>query len=156
MQRILLAIFLGALVVSPVYSQELTGDKAEAVKKAILSLEHEKVAGLRGENSGHADWVEHYDSDSIVQVDADGSMRTKVQHLSELRAGDSKVLTMNQYQYELHVYNDGNTVVVTNRATGTLQKRGEVKPVESRFTDVWVKQNGQWHRVVHDITDVKQ
>ncbi len=156
MRRILLLILVGAVIVGPVYPQELTGDKAEAVKKEILSLEHEKVAGLRGENSGHADWVEHYDSDSIIQVNADGSMRTKAQHLSELRAGDSKVLTMKQYQYEMHVYNDGNTVVVTNRATGTLQTRGKVAPVESRFTDVWVKQNGQWHRIVHDITDVKQ
>lgn len=156
MRKILMSMFLVALIVGPVYSQEVTGDKAETVKKEILSLEHEKVAGLRGENSGHADWVEHYDSDTIVQVNADGSVRTKAQHLSELRAGDSKVLTMNQYQYEMHVYNDGNTVVVTNRASGTLQKRGEVTPVESRFTDVWVRQNGQWHRVVHDITDVKQ
>jgi hypothetical protein len=155
MRKIVLSMFLGALIVGPVCAQELTGDKAEAAKKEILSLEHEKVAGLRGENSGHADWVEHYDSDSIVQVNADGSTRTKAQHLSELRAKDSKVLTMNQYQYEMHVYNEGSTVVVTNRATGTLQQHEEIIPVESRFTDVWVKQNGQWRRVVHDITNVK-
>jgi hypothetical protein len=139
-----------------VSAQETTGEKAEAAKKEILEIEKEKVAGLVGANSGHAGWVERNDSSSIIQVNPDGSTLTKAQHVAELRSGDSKVLTMHQYQHELHVYNDGNTVVVTNRASGGIEKHGKASPVESRFTDVWVRQDDQWRRVVHDIANVKQ
>ena len=156
MRRILLSMLLVVSLAGFVSAQEITGEKAEAAKKEILKIEKVKVAGLVGADSGHADWVERYDSNSIIQVNPDGSTLTKDQHVTELRSGDSKVLTMHQYQHELYVYNGGNTVVVTNRASGTIQKNGKVSPVESRFTDVWVKQGGQWHRVVHDIANVKQ
>ncbi len=156
MRTILLSMLLVVSLAGFVNAQETTGEKAEAAKNEIRNIEKEKVAGLVGPNAGHADWVNRYDSDSIVQVNPDGSLLTKAQHVAELRSGDSKLLTMHQYQHELHVYNDGNTVVVTNRASGTIQKHGKVSPVESRFTDVWVKQDGEWRRVVHDIANVKQ
>lgn len=156
MRRILSSMLLAVSLAGFVSAQETTGEKAEAAKKEIRNIEKGKVAGLVGANAGHADWVERYDSDSIVQVNPDGSLLPKSQHVAELRSGDSKLLTMRQYQHELHVYNDGNTIVVTNRASGTIQKHGKVSPVESRFTDVWVKQDGHWLRVVHDIANVKQ
>jgi hypothetical protein len=106
----------------------MTGEEAEAVKREILKIEEEKVAGLLRGGSEPSDWVEHYDSDGTVQMNADGSTRTKAKSVAELRTGDSKVLTMKQYKHQVHVYNDGNTAVVTNRATGTVQKSGKFLP----------------------------
>ncbi|MGH9723950.1 MAG: nuclear transport factor 2 family protein [Candidatus Acidiferrales bacterium] len=155
MRRKLLLVLLVVLMACFAGAQEIEGAKAEAVKNELLKIEEAKVAGLLKGGSVHADWVEHYDSDGIVQVNADGSTLTKDQHMAGLRTQKLKIVTMRQYQHQVHVYNEGNTAVVTNRATGTGLKDGKVIQIESRFTDVWVKQDGQWLRVVHDISDVK-
>jgi len=57
--------------------------------------------------------------------------------------------SMKQDGHRFRVYDDGKVAVVTYHALGVLERNGKVTPRESNFSDVWVKQNGAWLRVLH-------
>ena len=154
MRKILFAMLLAILLTGVVNAQQTTGEQAETVRKQILKIEAEKVAGLLKGGSEPADWHERYDTEDLVNMMADGSTRTRSQLAAELRSGDLKVVTMKQYEHRVFVYNNGTIAVVTNLATGTLERKGKSSPMHSRFTDVWVKQAGAWRRVVHDVANI--
>ena len=44
--------------------------------------------------------------------------------------------------------------MVTYHANGVLERNGKVTPRESNFSDVWVKQNGAWLRVLHEEREI--
>jgi hypothetical protein len=56
---------------------------------------------------------------------------------------------MKQDGHRIRVYDNGNVAVVTYHALGELERSGKVTPRESTFSDVWVKRNGAWLRVLH-------
>jgi hypothetical protein len=151
MRRILLSMLLAVSLTGVVKAQQTTGTKAEVVKKEIIKIELEKVAGLLKGGSDPADWLKRYNSDDFVQVDDQalvaGSDQTRDELAAEMRTGEYKVLTMKQDGHRVIVYNNGNTAVVTYRVNGTLERKGKVSDTRDQFTDVWVKQNGGWLRV---------
>jgi len=85
MRRIIFAALLALSFAGAVCAQELTGAKAEAVKKEIMKIEDEKVAGLLRGGSEPVDWIVKYDAEDIAQTSVDGSTPTKLR----LRLGSS-------------------------------------------------------------------
>jgi ketosteroid isomerase-like protein len=135
-------------------AQETTGKKAEEARKEILKLEDEKVAGLLRGGSEPADWVERYDADDIAQTNVDGSNPTKAQVVAGLQPGVFRAHSMKQDEHRIRVYDSGNVAVVTYRAVGVIERNGKSSDRRNRFTDVWVKQDGAWRRVVHEERDM--
>ena len=131
-----------------VAAQAITGEKAETVKKEILKIEDEKVAGLLRGGSEPVDWIQ-YDAEDIAQTNIDGSQPTKAEIEAGLQPGFFKMHSMKQDGHRIRVYDNGNVAVVTYHALGVLERNGKVTPRESNFSDVWVKQNGAWLRVLH-------
>jgi hypothetical protein len=132
-----------------VTAQTVSGEKAEAVKKEIMKIEDEKVAGLLRGGSEPVDWIRKYDAVEIAQTMIDGSSPTKAQIEAGLEPGVFKMDSMKQDGHRFRVYDNGNVAVVTYHALGVLERNGKVTPRESNFSDVWVKQNGAWLRVLH-------
>jgi hypothetical protein len=156
MRRLFLATFLlvgWAQVATP---QALTGEKAEAVKKEIMKIEDEKVAGLLRGGSEPVDWIKQYDAEEIAQTNIDGSTPGKAEIEAGLQPGVFKMQSMKQDGHRFRVYDNGNVAVVTYHALGVLQRNGEVTPRESNFSDVWVKQNGAWLRVLHAEREISR
>src|SRR5258705_12074277 len=79
MRRIFFAFLLTVSFAGVVFAQEVTGAKAEAVKKEIMAIENEKVAGLLRGGSEPVDWIAKYDAEDIAQTDVDGSTPNKAQ-----------------------------------------------------------------------------
>jgi hypothetical protein len=148
-RRILLAAMAALSWARIAAPQAMTGAKAEAVKKEIMKIEDEKVAGLLRGGSEPADWIRRYDSEEIAQTNIDGSSPGKAEIAAGLEPGVFKMHSMKQDGHVFRVYDNGNVAVVTYHALGVLERNGKVTPRESNFSDVWVKQNGAWLRVLH-------
>src|ERR1700719_3488101 len=145
--------FLAALISLPlagiIAAQAVTGEKAETAKKEILKIEDEKVAGLLRGGSEPVDWIKRYDAEDVAQTNIDGSSPTKAEIEAGLQPSVFKMHSMKQDGHRFRVYDNGNVAVVTYHALGVLERNGKVTPRESNFSDVWVKQNGAWLRVLH-------
>jgi len=154
MRKILFAALLSVSFAGAVCAQEVTGAKADAVKKEIMKIEDEKVAGLLRGGSEPVDWIVKYDAEDIAQTSVDGSTPNKAQIEAGLQPGVFKMHSMKQDGHRFRVYDDGNVAVVTYHALGLIERNGKVANRENLFTDVWVKQKGTWLRVVHQERDM--
>lgn len=149
MKKYLFAALLSGSLAGIIAAQAITGPKAEIAKKEIMKIEDEKVAGLLRGGSEPVDWIKQYDAEDIAQTNIDGSSPTKAEVEAGLQPGVFKMNSMNQDGHRFRVYDNGNVAVVTYHALGVLERNGKVTPRESNFSDVWVKQNGAWLRVLH-------
>lgn len=149
MRKLLLPILLAVSFAGTIAAQAITGEKAEAAKKEILKIEDEKVAGLLKGGSEPVDSIKKYDAEDIAQTNIDGSSPGKAEIEAGLEPGVFKMHSMKQDGHRFRVYDDGIVAVVTYHALGVLERNGKVTPRESNFSDVWVKQNGAWLRVLH-------
>jgi uncharacterized protein DUF4440 len=149
MTKFLLAAIGGVLLATTIGAQAITGEKAEEVRKEIMKIEDEKVAGLLRGGSEPVDWIKQYDAEEVAQTNIDGSSPTKAEIEAGLEPGVFKMHSMKQDGHKFRVYDDGKIAVVTYHALGVLERNGKLTPRESNFSDVWVKQNGAWLRVLH-------
>ena len=149
MKKLLLLASVAISVAATIGAQAITGEKAEAVKKEIMKIEDEKVAGLLRGGSEPVDWIRQYDAEDVAQTNIDGSSPSKAEIEAGLQPGVFKMHSMKQDGHRFRVYDDGKVAVVTYHALGVLERNGKVTPRESNFSDVWVKQNGAWLRVLH-------
>lgn len=149
MRKPLAAALFAVSLAGTVFAQAITGEKAEAVKKEILKIEDEKVAHLLRGGSEPVDWIRQYDAEDVAQTNIDGSTPTKAEIEAGLQPGVFKMHSMKQDGHRFRVYDDGKVAVVTYHALGVLERNGKVTSRESNFSDVWVKQNGAWLRVLH-------
>ncbi len=149
MRKLLLALLLFVSLPAGMFAQAVTGEKAETAKKEILKIEDEKVAGLLKGGSDPVDWIKQYDAEDVAQTNIDGSSPTKAEIEAGLQPGVFKMHSMKQDGHRFRIYDNGNVAVVTYHALGVLERNGKVTPRESNFSDVWVKQNGAWLRVLH-------
>ena len=140
---------LAGALAGAVQGQTASKEKTEAVRKEIMAIEDDKVAGLLKGGSEPVDWILKYDAEDIAQTNIDGSTPTKAQVADGLRPGFFKMDSMKQDGHRFRVYDDGKVAVVTYHALGVLERGGKAMPRESNFSDVWVKQNGGWLRVLH-------
>lgn len=156
MRKIILFAFIAAVLPGILSAQTVTGEKAEAVKKEIMKIEDEKVAGLLRGGSEPVDWIRQYDAEDVAQTNIDGSTPNKTEIEAGLQPGVFKMHSMKQDGHVFRVYDNGNVAVVTYHALGVLERNGKVTPRESNFSDVWVKQSGKWLRVLHAEREVKK
>ena len=149
MRKFLFVTLWAVSVAGIIGAQAVTGEKAETVKKEVLKIEDEKVAGLLKGGSDPVDWIRQYDAEDVAQTNIDGSSPTKAEIEAGLQPGVFKMHSMKQDGHRFRVYDNGNVAVVTYHALGVLERNAKVTPRESNFSDVWVKQNGAWLRVLH-------
>jgi len=149
-RNILIAMVLAGSLAGAISAQTVSKEKTEAVKKEIMAIEGDKVAGLLKGGSEPVDWIVKYDAEDIAQTNIDGSNPTKAQVEAGLQPGVFKMHSMKQDGHRFRVYDNGNVAVVSYHALGVLERNGKVTPRESNFSDVWVKQNGAWLRVLHE------
>lgn len=154
-QRLLSTTLFGFLLIGFAKGQVTTGQTFEEAKTEIIKIEEEKVPFLLKGGSAAAGWYDRYDADDMAQTNSDGSTSTKAQHMAEYRSGRFKVLSDKEGDYHVRVYQNGNTVVVTYHGTSTTDHDGKLSTHQNQATDVWVKQGGDWQRVVHHVTNLR-
>ena len=85
-----------------------------------------------------------------VYTDQDAQMASRADMLAGMKSGKTKYDTFTVADMKVHVY--GDAAVVTGK--GHLKGTENGKPIdeEIRFTDTWVKRDGQWVCAATQIT----
>jgi ketosteroid isomerase-like protein len=84
-------------------------------------------------------------ADGFVSTDSDGTVRTKAEIVSELRAGNIRYASAKTDDVKVALY--GDAAVVTGRWEGRYTFRGAAKHLRERYTNFYVRLNGRWRCV---------
>src|SRR6266436_2892762 len=119
-------------------------DPRRIVEQVIRKLDNERIQA-----QVHADAaaLERIYADDFIGVGPSGTVRTKPQVISDFTSGDLKFQCITTDEVQVRVYE--NTAVETGLSTMVGQDKGKVVPRDTRFTRVWVKQQGCWRLVAN-------
>ena len=109
---------------------------ASGVSAQSVPADLQKAIDARGQAPLTADaeaWG-RYTTDDFVLINADGAVLTKKQRMEQIKANKPNPTPAKPSEVQTRVY--GDAAIVTNLLEGNQGP--------TRFTTVWVKQNGQW------------
>ena len=154
MQRMLLLLLLTVALAGTLKGQGTDGNKAEsveAVKREVLKVEEERNQAML---KGDADALGRICADELAWMSPRGELLTKAEMLENLRSGKQEYVSTNRDDVRLHVY--GDTVVMTVHSNSTARWQGKTFSYPRRFSNVYVKRDGQWQLVLHQATPIAQ
>ena len=125
--------------------EQSTGrDQRSSVEQAIKQLDNERIRAQIGADALALDRIY---ADDFIGVGPSGTVRTKAQVISDFTSGDLKFQSIVTDEVQVHVYE--NTAVETGLSTMSGQDKGKAVPRDTRFTRVWVRQEGRWRLVAN-------
>ena len=125
--------------------EQSTGrDQRSSVEQAIKQLDNERIRAQIGADAVALDRIY---ADDFIGVGPSGTVRTKAQVISDFTSGDLKFQSIVTDEVQVHVYE--STAVETGLSTMSGQDKGKAVPRDTRFTRVWVKQEGRWRLVAN-------
>ena len=116
----------------------------ESVEQAISQLDNERI---QAQIHADATTLDRIYADDFIGVGPSGRVRTKPQVISDFTSGDLKFQSITTDDVQVRVY--GDTAVETGRSTMIGQDKGQTVPRDTRFTRVWVNQQGRWRLVAN-------
>ena len=143
------ALFIAVLVliVAPIsvgQEQSASRDQRSGVEQVIRQLDNERIQAQIHADATALDRI--YAAD-FIGVGPSGRVRTKPQVISDFTSGDLKFQSITTDEVQVRVYE--NTAVETGLSTMIGQDKGKAVPRDTRFTRVWVKQQGSWRLVAN-------
>ncbi|PYK10443.1 MAG: hypothetical protein DME65_09955, partial [Verrucomicrobia bacterium] len=146
MKRTLFIAVLGLTATSIAIGQKQSGskDQGSSVEQAIRQLDNERIQAQIGADAVALDRIY---ADDFIGVGPSGTVRTKPQVISDFTSGDLKFQSITTDEVQVRVYE--NTAVETGLSTMVGQDKGKAVPRDTRFTRVWVKQQGRWRLVAN-------
>lgn len=114
------------------------------VEQTIRRLDKERI---QAQVHADAEALDRIYADDFIGVGPSGTVRTKPQVIADFTSHDLKFQSITTEEVQVRVY--GNTAVETGRSTMTGQDKGKDVPRDTRFTRVWVKQQGRWRLVAN-------
>jgi len=145
--RPVLLIAVLVLAVAPMgiaQKQSATGSHEPSVEETIKKLDNERIQAQIHADATALDRI--YAAD-FIGVGPSGTVRTKPQVILDFTSGNLKFQSITTGQVQVRVY--GDTAVETGLSTMVGQDKGKIVPRDTRFTRVWVKQQGQWRLVAN-------
>ena len=140
---IAVVFFLAPVIASGQEQGAIRGPK-RTVEQVIRKLDNERIQAQI-----HADpaALDRIYADDFIGVGPSGTVRTKPQVIADFTSGDLKFQSITTDDVRVRVY--GNAAVETGRSTMNGQDKGKAVPQDTRFTRVWVKQQGRWRLVAN-------
>ena len=134
------------LVVVSAAGQEQSAerDQSRSVEKVIKQLDNERI---QAQIVADAVALDRIYADDFIGVGPSGTVRTKAQVISDFTSGTLRFQSITTDEVQVRVYD--NTAVETGLSTMTGQEKGKAVPRDTRFTRVWVKQQGRWRLVAN-------
>ena len=142
-----LLIAVLVLTVAPMcegQEQSASRDQRSSVEQVIGQLDNERIQAQIDADAAALDRI--YAAD-FIGVGPSGTVRTKPQVISDFTSGDLKFQSITTDEVQVRVYE--NTAVETGLSTMVGQDKGKAVPRDTRFTRVWVKQQGRWRLVAN-------
>lgn len=112
---------------------------SEQIKQEISQLEERRCRAM--ETDDHAA-LEALFSDDLMYTHSNAKFDTKATYLGTLRSGAVKYKRVGRSDIEMQVH--GDAVFVTGKSNVVVRVAGEDKNIQLRYSNVWLKQNGQW------------
>src|SRR5215216_1978415 len=135
-------VALGPLAVGQTKSARRT--QTETVVEGIRRLDQERIQAQIHADAAALDRIY---ADDFIGIGPSGTVRTKPQVILDFTSGDLNFQSIITDEVQVRVY--GNTAVETGRSTMIGQDKGQTVPRDTRFTRVWVKEQGRWRLVAN-------
>ena len=119
-------------------------NQRSSVEQIIRQLDNERI---QAQISADAVALDRIYADDFIGVGPSGTVRTKAQVISDFTSGDLKFQSITTDEIQVRVYE--NTAVQTGLSTMVGQDKGKAVPRDTRFTRVWIKQQGHWRLVAN-------
>jgi hypothetical protein len=152
MRKFSIVHLLGLLLAGSVVAQANTPEPPGIAEKQVLAIEREQVEATLKGDSFAADWFNRVFVDDIAYTVPDGAVLSRAQLEAEYRSGEQKMRSAHHSDYRVIAYAD--SMVVTYRADDVLERKGKILSDAALSTDVFVKQEGRWRMVAHQVTPV--
>jgi len=150
MRRFLLLLFVGLLLI-PTIGRQVSGQNAastvEETKKDVLKFEDERNQAILNRDTTTLDRMY---AEEITWTMSNGDLLNKQQVLANIGSENQRLFSIQHSDRRLHVF--GNTVILTATSNSSERYKDKMITVPRRFTNVYVKQDGQWKLVVHTVT----
>ena len=124
--------------------QSASRDHRSSVEQAIRQLDTERI---QAQIHADAAALKRIYADDFIGVGPSGTVRTKPQVISDFTSGDLKFQSITTEEVQIRVYE--KTAVETGLSTMVGQDRGKAVPRDTRFTRVWINQQGHWRLVAN-------
>jgi uncharacterized protein (TIGR02246 family) len=124
--------------------QSTSGDQRSGVEQAIRQLDDERIRAQIGADAAALDRIY---AEDFIGVGPSGTVRSKSQVISDFTSGTLRFQSITTAEVEVRVYE--NAAVETGLSTMSGQDKGKAVPRDTRFTRVWVKQQGRWRLVAN-------
>jgi ketosteroid isomerase-like protein len=92
-------------------------------------------------------------ADTFISTNNEGKVRTKAEVLAQVKSGEVKYQASRSDDMKVLVY--GDAAVVNGRWKGKSVEKGKTVDTNERFTDTYVRQNGQWRCVASHGSTIK-
>jgi hypothetical protein len=135
--------FSAAAIVSG-QQQGASRDPKRIVEQVIRKLDNERI---QAQIHADAAALERIYADDFIGVGPSGTVRTKPQVISDFTSGNLKFQSITIDDVRVRVYE--NAAVETGRSTMDGEDKGKAVPHDTRFTRVWVRQQGRWRLVAN-------
>ena len=137
-----LALALTSIVTAQ--EQSTAGTQRSNIEQVIRQLDGERIQAQIGADAAALDRIY---ADDFIGVGPSGTVRTKKQVILDFTSGTLKFQSITTDEVQVRVYE--NTAVETGLSTMDGQDKGKTVPRNTRFTRVWVKQQGSWRLVAN-------
>ena len=144
MRSLVTAVFALALTSIVMAQEQSAGTQASSIEQAIKQLDGERIQAQIGADAAALDRIY---ADDFIGVGPSGTVRTKKQVILDFTSGTLKFQSITTDEVQVRVYE--NTAVETGLSTMDGQDKGKTVPRITRFTRVWVKQQGSWRLVAN-------
>jgi len=124
----------------------LAQDEESAVRAKILALEK---AWNQSYKAGDVKGLASILDDKIILIEDDGSIKTKAEFLSTVRASTANDEQVAPESLAVYVY--GKTAI----AMGVIGVKGKAGTHRERFIDTWIEKNGTWVCIATDATPIR-
>jgi len=141
---VIAVVIVAAMSIALAQRQSAKRDQRRNVEQAIRRLDKERI---QAQVHADAEALDRIYADDFIGVGPSGTVRTKPQVIADFTSHDLKFQSITTEEVQVRVY--GNTAVETGRSTMTGQDKGKDVPRDTRFTRVWVKQQGRWRLVAN-------
>ena len=145
--RQLFAIAVVTFLMAAIASGQEQGaakDPRKIVEQAIRKLDNERI---QAQIHADAAALERIYAEDFIGVGPSGTVRTKPQVIADFMSGNLRFQSITTADVQVRVY--GNAAVETGLSTMNGQDKGNAVPHDTRFTRVWIKQQGRWRLVAN-------
>jgi|SRR5713226_2325496 len=124
-----------------------TGSRAQGDETKIIALEN---LWNQIQINHDADAMGKMLDEDFVLTDYDGSVMSKSQFLASIRDKSYQLIVEASEDMKLHRH--GDTVVVTGATHEKGTFKGKPYQHQGRFTDTWIKKDGQWQCIASQLS----